>query len=586
MILRRLLTFAALFLLAALASADTKKEVSIWVSRNVAPSAKIRMNINTRNVPSVHIAAYRIDGAKWLRRIGDEQPRPGFSGRPVKEWDQSMVQPSDRANKNQADRYFSRQVNLPMLNPGVYLISVTGAPKEAWAVVNVTHLAVVAKRSPRRMLVWVTDAIKGNVLSGAEVVAYRSDGTRVASGRTGADGAVLMPIKPGGETLVVSRGADMAGVPTSAEDPDGQLKAHFQTDRPIYRPGQQVFFKAILRRTLGQGYRVVPNEKVTIEVRDPKDNPIERIELTSNAMGSVSGEFDIPSEGMVGPHTLVLTAGAQTAYQTFTVAEYRKPEYKVTVRPLQKRWLAGQDITFEVSAEYYFGAPVQQAAIHYSVRRSPIGFWGSDPNDRYFYGGDGNLYARDTYGGNPFVAEDTAHTDKDGKAIITVHTDKSLGDHLYSISCTVEDSSRRQVQGGSSVPVYAAAIRLGLRTKLIYASVGSLIPLEVRATDLDGKPAQAKVTLILTNQIWSEKDGRYKEKELTRTSVSVPATGMANATVPAAAEGSLTVTAIADDGTGRKAKASMEVYVVGPDEKSLKEEESPRVGVMLDRRAY
>ena len=148
-------------LIASLAMADLKTEVSIWVSRDVAPSAKIRLNMNTRNVPAVHIAAYPIDGERWLRTSEKEhEKRPGIQGKAAKEWNQTVALPNQKPNPNQADTYYSRQVNLPLLKPGVYLVSVTGGGREAWAVVNVTNLAVVAKRSPKRMLIWVTDAVK------------------------------------------------------------------------------------------------------------------------------------------------------------------------------------------------------------------------------------------------------------------------------------------------------------------------------------------------------------------------------------------------------------------------------------------
>ena len=44
---------------------------------------------------------------------------------------------------------------------------------------------------------------------------------------------------------------------TGAQNPDGRLVSHFQTDRPIYQPGQTVLYKAILR----QGRRTHPRRQ-------------------------------------------------------------------------------------------------------------------------------------------------------------------------------------------------------------------------------------------------------------------------------------------------------------------------------------
>ena len=573
-------------LIASLAMADLKTEVSIWVSRDVAPSAKIRLNMNTRNVPAVHIAAYPIDGERWLRTSEKEhEKRPGIQGKAAKEWNQTVALPNQKPNPNQADTYYSRQVNLPLLKPGVYLVSVTGGGREAWAVVNVTNLAVVAKRSPKRMLIWVTDAVKGGVVPAASLRLFTKEGKLVQNAKTGGDGVAIVPMSPGTETLVVKRGDDMAGVPTAVENPDGRLVAHWQTDRPIYRPGQTVYFKTILRRTNDQGYKPEGKKGVKVQIRDPKDNPFDELALTSNEMGTVNGKFEIPEEGQTGPYTLVLTDGEETDYQTITIAAYRKPEFKVDVKPAEKRWLAGEPVTFDVNAAYYFGAPLGQAEVRYTVRRSPISFWGYDPYEDSFYSGDGDLYPRDTYSANAVVADDVAHTDNDGKLRITVPSDPKLGDYSYSISLTVTDVSRRQVSGASSVPVYSAKIRMGLATDVYCASLGQLVPIRVNVVDLDGKPAAGKAAITLLKHVWNEKTGKWDVRVLTETSVNVPASGKATFTIPAREAGMLEIHAVAPDGTGRKAFAQTSIWVSG----NFKEGEvkkAPEMNLMLDRKFY
>lgn len=581
----RLFVISLLVALNACAFAQSKKEVTIWVSRNVAPSAKIRLNVNTKNVPVVHVAAYRINGEQWLRKDEEDRKRPGISGKAVKEWDQTVASKDQRPNPNQADTYYSRQVNLPLLKPGVYLISVTGAPVEAWAVVNVTHLSVVAKRSPKRTLIWVTDALKGQVVPGASVKFFRRSGDLVLSGKTGADGSILLPMTPGAENLVVQRGDDMAGVPTAVEDPNGKLKAHWQTDRPIYRPGQTVYFKSILRRTNDQGYKPVIKQTVKVQIRDPKDNPFDEVTLETNEMGTINGKFEIPEEGQTGPYSLVMTQGKDTDYETFTVAAYRKPEFKVDAKPTEKRWLAGEPVTFEINAAYYFGAPVAQGEVRYTVRRSPISFMGADPYESSFYSGDGNLYPRDTYEANAVVADETGHTDNDGKLRITVPSDPKLGDFSYSIDATVTDASRRVVSASASVPVYAAKIRLGMSTDIYCASLGQLIPITIRSVDLDGRPASAKASITVLTHDWNEKTGKWVEKILTTTSVNVPASGRATFTIPAKESGNLFIRAAAGDGTGRTARAETGVYVSGNFRES-KEVKAPEMNLMLDRKFY
>jgi len=578
---------SALIAFLLLGQQKTKHEVNVWVSRNIAPSSKVRITINSQNLPLVHVSLYRLDGPKWLVNGDPDGPRPPLPGKTLRTFDITVAAKGQKPNPRNADTFYSRQINLPLMSPGVYLLNFDGGDKPAWAVVNVTNLAVVVKRSPKRALVWVTDFKTGSIVPGAEVTTYRQKGTLVSRTRTGADGAAMIEMGPGDETFIIRRGADLAGVNASQGNPDGQLRAHFQTDRPIYRPGQKVSFKAILRRTQGQGYAVVAGKPCKVQIRDPKDNPLDEIRLTSTNLGSVSGQFEIPEEGMTGPYTLFLQMGDDTAYQTFTVAEYRKPEFKVEAHPLAKRYLSGDEVSFEVNAAYYFGAPVPQGAVHYQIRRSTLGFGGSgDSDERYFYSGDGNLYARDTYSRNEVVGEDTVYTDANGKAIVRFKADPAAGDSTYTISFDVTDGSRRQVQGGGSVPVYGASIRLGMSTSLVYATLGSLIPVTIRAVDLDGRPVAANTTLVLRTPYMDEKSGEWKKKELARTTVRIPASGVATVNLPAKEAGEIEIEATATDSTKHVARIGLSVYVAGNFEKPEVEDEEPTVSVMLDKRVY
>lgn len=579
---------AAATLLAAatlgLAQNQLKPEINLWVAKDVAPAQKVRLNINTKEIRTLSVTAQRlIDPDVWYLNPNPARA-PRVEVKPAGQWQMSMVDKKTET-PHQVQHYFSRQINLPPLQPGVYKLTAKGGGQEKWTILNVTHLAVVSKRSNYRNLVWVTDALNGSLIPGARVREFQvQNANAVASGTTGQDGAVLIPSKPG-SLLVVTRGNDRAylGIPEPYKD---RPRVHFQTDRPIYRPGQKVQYKAVVRMGAGPEYRAISNAPVEMEVRDSKDQVLDKASLTTTAMGTVSGSFDIPSEAAPGPYTLVLTRGSEKAYSTFTVAEYRKPEYKADVRPAEKRYLAGEELVFHVESSYFFGAPVQQAQIQYVVRRSMLPFWGFSDNDRSFYGGDGNLYASDEYGMNEVVSEDQVVTDAKGAADINVKTDPNLPDQTYSVSLTVTDGSRRQVTSGASVPVYSAAIRLGLRSDMLFVPLGSLIPVEVVARDLDGKPVAANVTLVLSHEVWNEKKDKYETRELARTQVNVPASGKALAKLPANAEGTLDIRATAKDNTGRTAKTSFQMYVAGPDSKAEKEEEQPSVQLRLDRKAY
>jgi uncharacterized protein YfaS (alpha-2-macroglobulin family) len=427
------------------------QEVSLWVSRDVAPGPKVRMTVNTRNVAQVRLSARRLSGFSWLlqRDRGNSQAEP--MGALAREWSADMRPVQEKRARYQVDIYRSRQLNLPELPPGIYVIRVEDGGTKSWAVVNITNLAVVVKRSPQRLLAWVTDFRSGVPVAGARVTLWQRSsepgrqGRLVVQARTGSDGASLLTAagdSTDNQILVATRGNDNAGVPLTVENPDGKLTMHFQTDRPVYRPGQQVSFKAILRRTRGRRWEPLRDIACNVQVRDARDVVLFEQKLQTNAIGSLEGSVDLPQEGSLGQYSVTVAIdGGTTQYGTFSVAAYRKPEFQVSVVPGARRYLSGEKVVFTVKANYYFGAAVTNATVRYIIRRAALPFVGDDDGSGYWYGGDGNLYARDTYAHNDVVADSTVDLNTKGEVTIAVPSLSNGGDATYSISATVVDGS-------------------------------------------------------------------------------------------------------------------------------------------------
>ncbi|RYG43464.1 hypothetical protein EON79_16930, partial [bacterium] len=525
-----------------------KTELNLYISRDIAPSEKIQVQLSSKNVPRATLTLTPIDPLSWASKLGtkDEAQRPKTIAAPVATWNASVGSPGQKPNPNQADTYYSRQSNLPKVKPGIYLLTATGGGKTAWATLNVTRLRVVTKRSPDRLVTWVT-SLGGGVLPGTLVQAFRPGGGDPLAGVTGKDGLWSTKVGPGPRVLLVrGPGGDVAAIPNGVEDPNGKLRGHVQLDRPIYRPGQRIFYRALLRRTLDQGYSLPKEDTAVVEFRDARDNPIDRFTRPITAFGAVEGSFDLPQEAMTGPYTVVIRNGKDQLYQTVSVAAYRKPEFKATLTP-PTRVLAGQEVSMALKVETFFGTPVAGAAVEYQVRRSPRPFALTDEAGRWFASGDGNLYASDTYGNEEFSANGAVQTDLKGQAVIKFPTAADRGDSVYTVTGTVVDATGRQVETSGSVNVDAADIRMGLATDQSYVNLGDLAEIRVMVQGGDGKPRGGQAKLSLIARDWDEKLGRFKERIVTETSVRVPATGQAIAKFAVREAGSMIVRASIPD---------------------------------------
>lgn len=151
-------------------------EVNFYVSRNVAPGPKIRLQINTKNLPSIRVKLSRIDAMSWLSLEPDKRVLKPRAVSTDREFMVNLLAKGQSLAPPPQDNYLSKQINLPVLKPGLYLLESNSSAKgENWAVIMVTNLAIVSKRSPKRLLTWVTDFQNGKPIAGLRCGSSRDD---------------------------------------------------------------------------------------------------------------------------------------------------------------------------------------------------------------------------------------------------------------------------------------------------------------------------------------------------------------------------------------------------------------------------
>ena len=156
----------------------------------------------------------------------------------------------------------------------------------------------------------------------------------------------------------------------------GNVKGYIYTDRPVYRPTHKVNFKGIVRRVETNGaYKPVSANTVNVTIEDPNSANIFTEDLPISPRGTFNGEIDIAEEAPLGTYRIAAEVDGGSASGNFEVAEYKKPEYKVTVSAPGKFVQTGQKTNFSVDARYFFGAPVANAEVKYYIYRSRYYAW-------------------------------------------------------------------------------------------------------------------------------------------------------------------------------------------------------------------
>ncbi|WP_250432981.1 alpha-2-macroglobulin family protein [Hanstruepera flava] len=282
----------------------------------------------------------------------------------------------------------STEVLIPLLANGRYLMvaKVPNSDIFATQTIQVTNIALVDKSENHKQSYQFIDRNNGKPIEGVDVkITYQKNynsGTKQKKLTSNTRGTI--EIEKSGERWTQ--------VKIEAQTPDDKAyfgdyyinrsqtpkpdpisyKGFLFTDRSIYRPGQTVHFKGIAIRTEDGKSEVLPNEDTYVILYDVNGQEVHRLDLRTNAFGSVSGEFILPSSGLTGQFRIQLLGKTHTLSNTnvyISVEEYKRPKFETTFKPITETFKINDSITLNGNALAYAGSNITDAKVVYRVHR-------------------------------------------------------------------------------------------------------------------------------------------------------------------------------------------------------------------------
>ncbi|MDP2317033.1 MAG: MG2 domain-containing protein [Pseudomonadota bacterium] len=143
--------------------------------------------------------------------------------------------------------------------------------------------------------------------------------------------------------------------------------AHVLTDAPLYKPGQDVKFRAVL---LGAAdLAPLEGRPGTWKVWDPSGELLLEEKARSTAFGVVSGSFPLTSDAQSGAWVVAFESGAATDRVTVDVKPFQLPRFTVEAKSAKPAWRIGDEPVVEGVARYTSGAPLANASVRVTARR-------------------------------------------------------------------------------------------------------------------------------------------------------------------------------------------------------------------------
>jgi len=470
---------------------------------------------------------------------------------------------------------------------------------ETFKIVQLTDLAITAKLSPEGSLVWVTRVSSGEPVAQATVRIlggrsgehrYQTDAEGIAKigaqdfapklDESDGDAAAILVVQSEGD-WAFERARDFLSpwrfsVPF---DWSGRKRAYGMifTERGIYRPGDLVQVKGIVRREQTGGNATPVGEGLTLELYSPDSERTQAVAIKLNRFGTFATELKVPETGHLGAWQIKAQLADDVIYESFDVSEYRPAEFKVAVESERPSYVRGDTARWTGHGDYLFGAPMAKASARQTVSRAPSYF--EVPNSVGFSTSAAAYHAdlEDQGLNTSQLLAQNGTLDARGTVAFAHKLDlpAQRGPELLSAEVEVSDVSRQSIAGSTSAIVHPAEFYLALKEPEDYfASAPGKFTTAVLALSPKGERLSGKsVKVELLSRRWTyarqkqgDNDSQLLSKVVDRVVGSctvITAQTPAPCSVELKEAGYHVLHATAKDARGNGAESALSLYGIG-----------------------
>ena len=436
--------------------------------------------------------------------------RAGYTPSDAQTWQQPL---SYELNKSQDFELFVTPDHMP-LPPGLYSLRLNVQQQVAFSgpyLLVVGNIQVTFKMSATDALVWAVDLRSNTPLPAAPVRVYDENGALLASGTTDEQGVSRLSLGPLANLYAVyyavvgqpgepafglalstwNEGVSSWDFGLSADYSPPRLQAYLYTDRPIYRPGQAVYFRGVARQAHNGRYDLPGKATFPLSIYDPNGTELASLDLPLSAFGTFHSEYRLPPAAQPGMYRLGTKDSQVSASLEFQVANYRKPEIDLQVSLPSDQVLAGQSLTAEISARYFFDAPagnvsvqwrLYSAASRFDLPGYQVGAQDTSWLETFNFGRFGSDLGE-------LVAEGEGRTGPDGRLQVGVDMRVAMNRQHYTLEATASDESGLPVSARLSLLVNPAEFYIALRPDRWVAQAGQQAGFDVQVVDWNKNPA-------------------------------------------------------------------------------------------------
>ncbi|MET0553339.1 MAG: MG2 domain-containing protein [Vicinamibacteria bacterium] len=496
-------------------------------------------------------------------------------------------------------------------------------------IVQVTNLGISVKDSPANTLVLVTRLDDGQPVAGATVTIRDLENRKVWTGTTDANGLALAPDTDLRDhdnwwkfrfIVTAEKDGDVAYVGSDwnegiepwawggsfdLDEASPLLRGSVFADRGVYKLGEEVHFKAVLRSDTAKGIVLLPaGAAVKVVLKNGEGDEVDSRSVALSQWSSAEWTLTLPADGRLGNYEVTATVdGQQRAVSgRFLVAAYRRPEFRVDANLAGETSVAGVALKGVVNGRYLFGAPMAGRDVKWTFSRAPLGTVPAKVGER-FPADAWAFLVEDAGEEREYRPTETLKTeevqlDAEGLLTLDLATPADAGrPWAYTLEGEVTDVTRQTIAGRASFRVDPAPWYLAVKRPPYFGDADKGVSTEIAAVGLDGAAAagvevKAALTQIQWNSVRRAEGNGFYTWDVERK--EVPAGEWTVVTedkpvplqVPLPSGGYFVLKVTATDAEGHSTTTSTGFYVLGGGYTAWARYDHNRIDLLPEKKTY
>lgn len=355
-----------------------RKQVNVIVPTQAAKDVPVKVEVRSANVGTATVSVY--DVTKLMAG-----KRESYCTLPAKR--PNPVSTVEVRFNGTTPFEETQQVEITLPAYGLYVVEPTfegNRDRQNLPVIACSNLSAGVFCGTDSAQAVVVDALTGAPVNGASLLFTpwsRSVAPSYLKGETDASGLLTVE-KDAAGTLRPQLDADRHALAVNyykLNETRSQktLRGEIFTSLGLYRPGDTMEFSLVAYETDKGINSLVADRELSVALRDANYQVVFSQKVTTDSWGRARGEFKLPSDGLTGNFTLIMSDGTdQIAHKPFMVSDYKLPTFEVTVDDVKRPVTPADSAVISGRALTFAGFPVGEATVKLQLRvRTGFWFW-------------------------------------------------------------------------------------------------------------------------------------------------------------------------------------------------------------------